>query len=254
MTTAAPVSHDTPQSILYAGHRLTAGQGLTSGDGRFNLTVQSDGNVVLYDPYSRPLWATKTDYHPSGVQLVLEIDGNLALYQNDPVAIWTSGTHGVGPSPFLLMQNDGNLAMYTGQQPYWATSTDVPTFRNHPTRGNSLNVDEGLGIGDSLISTNGAFRLTLEIDGNLVEYNQSTGSAVWTSNTAKSLGWCLIMQEDGNLVLYDAHKAPIWASGTSGHNGAGMTLEDDGGIMIIMLQAAGETQHLWTSGAKEVSK
>jgi hypothetical protein len=67
-------------------------------------------------------------------------------------------------------------------------------------------------------------RLKLELDGNLV-YGDSTSlpgvpPPVWSSGTAGIGATVLVMQDDGNLVLYRADGSPAWASNTAGHPGA----------------------------------
>ena len=42
----------------------------------------------------------------------------------------------------------------------------------------------------------------------------------------------LIMQEDGNLVIYKANGSPIWASGTNGSAGSRLDVQDDGNVVI----------------------
>ena len=60
-----------------------------------------------------------------------------------------------------------------------------------------------LTAGQSLTTPGGAYRLTLQSDGNLVEYN-SSGTALWASGTSGNTGDHLTMQGDGNLVLYSS--------------------------------------------------
>jgi hypothetical protein len=40
------------------------------------------------------------------------------------------------------------------------------------------------------------------------------------------------MQTDGNFVLYGHHTNALWASGTSGHGGSALALQDDGNAVI----------------------
>jgi hypothetical protein len=40
------------------------------------------------------------------------------------------------------------------------------------------------------------------------------------------------MQTDGNLVLYDYQHHPVWASGTNGHPGAYLVIQKDGNAVI----------------------
>ena len=60
--------------------------------------------------------------------------------------------------------------------------------------------------------------LVLQGDGNLVLYNPSAAGArehpKWASKTnGKAKDCILVMQDDGNLVLYNGYKRAIWASG-----------------------------------------
>ncbi|GAB3849597.1 beta-1,3-glucanase family protein [Dactylosporangium cerinum] len=112
---------------LQAGQRLTAGQSLTSTNGRFRLSMQTDGNLVIYDGAS-PIWATGTwnlpaDRRPTRVDM--QADGNLVLYNDANQAAWASGSWGSGRvNPFVEMQNDGNLVIYhNGRNPLWASGT-----------------------------------------------------------------------------------------------------------------------------------
>lgn len=102
---------------LYPGHYVS------SPDRRFRLTLQSDGNLVLYGP-GAALWSTGTYGNPGSV-LAMQFDGNLVLYAPDGRALWTSGTFGRGVGVRLIPQNDGNLVVYRSGTPVWATRTSV---------------------------------------------------------------------------------------------------------------------------------
>ena len=63
------------------GDRLLVGQSLISNSGRYRLTYQSDGNLVLYDlATGTALWWTGTFTNRPG-QAVMQGDGNLVLYR-----------------------------------------------------------------------------------------------------------------------------------------------------------------------------
>jgi len=236
-----------PVDTLYEGQALTPGERLTSKDGRFTLILQPDGNLVIYDPHNRPIWSTETSNHSGVSAAVMQPDGNLVLYEsNDTHPYWASNTSGDASVPSIIMQSDGNLVMYSTGQSYWSTKTQVPATPNRPAHTNVLDPGEGLSVGDSLVSADGNFRLTLQQDGNLVE-SSGGSSSVWASNTDGRLTWCLIMQGDGDLVLYDVHGSPIWATNTSGHGGVGMIIQDDGNMVIYPV---GGTQAIWASGPK----
>lgn len=108
-------------------------QSIVSGNGRYQLVLQGDGNLVLYGPRGRVLggstWASGTDGKPA-TQAVLQQDGNFVLYgERGRVlggATWASGTDGRGGTR-LIMQNDGNLVLYKSDgQAVWATNTVEP--------------------------------------------------------------------------------------------------------------------------------
>ena len=54
-------------------------------------------------------------------------------------------------------------------------------------------------------------------DGNLVTYAGPGQGAVWSTNTPGYAGAWFAVQNDGNLVVYDAGGVPRWASNTCCH-------------------------------------
>ena len=105
-------------------HReMQEGSFLQSGDGRFKMVVQGDGNLVIYQS-DQPIWASNTGGKGSpGFKLAIQSDGNVVMYgRNAP--IWASNTNGVGTGSYtLVMQNDGNLVLYDQNAPIWASGT-----------------------------------------------------------------------------------------------------------------------------------
>ena len=120
-------------STLFPGQSLLPGQTLQSDYGVYTLTMQSDGNVVLRNNESTPLWRTGTgggQFNPRG--FIMQTDGNLVLYDTSGQARWNSQTSG-NPGAFLNVQADGNLVVYragsTGQTAngaLWSSGTNVP--------------------------------------------------------------------------------------------------------------------------------
>jgi hypothetical protein len=104
---------------LASGSTLTAGQQVTSPDGRFRFVMQGDGNLVLYQG-NTPLWASHTN-GSGGVRATMQTDGNLVVYTAGGAPVWSSHTNGhAGAS--LWMQSDGNAVIYQGG-PIWASNT-----------------------------------------------------------------------------------------------------------------------------------
>jgi hypothetical protein len=238
MTSTAPAR---PTDRLYQGQALKPGERLTSSDNRFNLVLKNDGNLVLSDPYSREIWASDTAGHPDVTEMILQPNGNLVL-QESSQQYWESKTAGNDDAPSFVLQDDGNLVMFTEGNVYWQSNSAVPDTPKRPENIGVLRSGEGLGLGDSLVSANGQFRLTLQADdGNLVEYSQYP---VWQANTGGALRWCLILLEDGDLVLYDAHRVQIWNSKTAGRGDVEVKLKDTGKLAIYPV---GGTEAIWTA-------
>jgi hypothetical protein len=94
-----------------------------------------------------------------------------------------------------------------------------------------------LNIGQQLQSNNGRYILTMQADGNLVQYEgmPSSPRAVWATDTwtlpAAAKPTRAIMQQDGNFVLYNATGNPAWATGTS-QPGSRLVLQDDRNLVV----------------------
>ncbi|MFE8070300.1 Ig-like domain-containing protein [Marinobacteraceae bacterium S3BR75-40.1] len=100
----------------------------------------------------------------------------------------------------------------------------------HKTR--RAGVGEGLTTNQWLQSRNGDYRLYLQGDGNLVLRDTVTMDAVWASGTQGQGGTVLVLQSDGNLVLYTDAGQPVWASDTAGSGADALILSDDGTLVL----------------------
>ncbi|MGW1864000.1 hypothetical protein ACWCPS_00390 [Streptomyces mauvecolor] len=105
---------------LTDGQWLRPGHYLRSGDFRYTLYLQNDGNIVFYSAGKRQWWTSNTGGHPNVEGLLMQSDGNLVLYAQG--AIWATNTGGAGPHK-LLLQNDGNMVLYGGNGATWSTGT-----------------------------------------------------------------------------------------------------------------------------------
>jgi hypothetical protein len=99
-----------------------------------------------------------------------------------------------------------------------------------------LNPGESLRIEERLTSHNHRYRLVLQRDGNLVLYD-ARRHPLWASNTNGQQVEQCIMQRDGNLVLYHRNGQPVWASNTVGRPGSYLLLQNDGNLVIYHPQA-----------------
>ena len=107
---------------------------------------------------------------------------------------------------------------------------------------------ESLSPGESISSPSGQYQLILQHDGNLVLYDTSGPTPLWDSRTVGRSDRTLIMQPDGNLVLYELPVTPfdaLWHSRTYDWPGAFLTVHDDGTMTI----GHSDGRVLWTAGA-----
>ncbi|UQA62528.1 matrixin family metalloprotease [Polyangium aurulentum] len=120
-------SAPSPGGDIHAGQGLSAGQSMSSYDGRFQLVMQSDGNLVLYKLTNgsvTPLWATGTNSAMPD-RMIMQEDGNLVLYKSSGAPVWATGTSSTANRySRLVVQNDGNLVIYNQSgSPVWASNT-----------------------------------------------------------------------------------------------------------------------------------
>ncbi len=214
--TALSVANMTSGSgILASGSELNAGHSITSPDEQYRLSMQADGNLVVYNSVGTGVWETGTI--PSGSYLAMQADGNLVVYNASGAPLWASNTAG-NPGAYLVLGDDGELVVDSPSgEPLWAADAIL-------VPGSHLNA------GHSITSPDEQYRLSMQADGNLVVYN-SVGTGVWETGTIPS-GSYLAMQADGNLVVYNASGAPLWASNTAGNPGAYLVLGDDGELVV----------------------
>ena len=123
-------------NTLSPGQSLVAGGALTSSNGRAQVVMQPDGNLVMYDlsggpPPAKPLWASGTA-GKGGVVAAMQADGNLVVYNAQRTPLWASATQG-NPGAYAIIQDDGNFVVYLGTAPKWASATQ--DFTKHEQGG-----------------------------------------------------------------------------------------------------------------------
>jgi RHS repeat-associated protein len=167
-----------------------------------HVTMQSDSNFVLYDPFNNPLWSTGTTGIPNAQTVLMQDDGNLVLY----IFKWQAGVY-AAPSP--------------GPFPPQSCGT-----KSYLAAGQSLHANQ------CLVSPHGQYILYMSPDGNFYIYDIAHSIGTWGANTAGHPGAYALMQTDGNFVIYDANNNFLWNSGTAGSGAERLDLEDDGRIII----------------------
>jgi hypothetical protein len=219
-------------SQMTAGQVLRLGTSISSPSGVYSLTLQADGNLVLYRADGKPLWSAGTGGQ-SVVICLLADSGALQLFTSDAVNIWSSS--GVVANSTLRVNDDGNVALYDpNQNIVWQTGTTQPVLPTGPTAtGDTMQAGQILDFGNSLESQNFEYQLVFGTDGDLI-LNRDVGSLVelWSSGTNQGLAFRCVMQADGNLVIYDRYAAALWQSGTAGHANCRLVVQGDGNLVI----------------------
>ena len=259
---------------LNSGWRLSAGESLFSALGGFRLTMQDDGNLVLYaiddmklpgdilhvfactpdvmKLYAKPIWSTGTHVPKEGTKrgsfCVMREDGNFLVCDEDGRSCFETGTLG-HPGSFMRLQTDGNVVIYTrGLKVVWRSNTAARTSgpAKHPARpvqprpaavpsdnmracalSKDLRAGMRLRAGDSLFSPLAGFRLILQDDGNLVLY-------VIDDRRIPLDAACAVFHSPEVWGIYET---AIWSTATdafsdSGRAGAYCIMKDDGNFVV----------------------
>jgi Putative peptidoglycan binding domain len=198
--TVTPVPAPNNTSQLYSINQLTIGGLLTSQNGRYFCVMQGDGNFVVYD---------KTPNYAITV-----------------------------PSSTLY----GTLKPHPA---YGSSGPDVITLQKdlNYIAGANLLVDGLMGVDttEAVMNFQRFFGLTIDgicgpITWGVIGYilnlkSSQTPKALWSTGTAGRGGNRVVVQGDGNLVVYTASNIPVWASGSRGSNVV-LIMQDDGNLVL----------------------
>ena len=239
------------QSFLAPGSSLAIGESIVSEDGRFTLTLEASGNLELRY-FQQLIWETGTAGSGAN-QAAFQADGNFVLYadgssgptmttleaeecQFSRGSVKANGDASNGL--YVDFESSGNLVCSYNAS---AGNHDLVFAYKKPggrrTRSMGIYVNGGK-VGVLTATSNAwvtaAFGEVALADGlNRIELRDSEGTreldvdkldivsdgtgggsqAVWATNTGSLGATQLIMQDDGNLVIY-AGATPLWASGT----------------------------------------
>jgi hypothetical protein len=226
-----------------------------------------------------------------GEELYLQPDGNLVVYlmgaNGAGPALWSSGTWG-NPGDYALMQGDGNFVIYRqGGGPgiggaFWSTGTWYDQFAcatfaadgqfevkgvngrlwtsgTGPLLGapGDLAPQYWLGGGQMLgpgqwIASDTVW-LVMQADGNLVLYRKRDGAPLASSGTWDNPGAYVTLQVDGNLVVYRAGRSDpagaLWSTGTWGNPNDLLVAQSDGNLVLYQRDSLSrDTVPLWSTG------
>lgn len=191
----------------------------------------------------------------SNTDLCLSTNGNSlipeACNSSSAKQIWKIYANGDGSYRMVSKYNGKAITSQGASKSYSLTSI---TGENNqkltfiPARGvykesNGLIPDNRMYANDRIFSPDGNTQLVMQGDGNLVLY--SHGRARWSSQTNGNPGaFAVLQQGDGNLVVYHQGR-PLWSSQTSSSSNMNAygRIQDDGNF--VLYKSSGEV--LWSA-------
>ena len=231
-----------PDAVGFCDGMGGFGIGLDRRDNRITLKVVSDdARYVPLDVSSLPFAGG-----PSRLGSKAEWRGRgIAIGQVDPYALifryFVTGADGVERNWLVVSRVEADnaciLDTVSGAIPNHNEKARQIADANRTTKCpprdcGIFNAGRVLAAGESFPSCNGAYKLTMQHDGNLVLYETETGAAKWHSRTHGTDGERAIMQDDGNFVVYGRSGRARWSS-QSLERGSWLELEDDGRLSVI---------------------
>jgi hypothetical protein len=189
---------------LNANESISVNNSIWSENSAHRLTMQGDGNLVLYQ-YGIPRWDSKT-FVPN-CTAIMRADGNLVISNSANNQVWESRTSG-HPGASLIVQDDGNLVIlgqsFTGPIA-WKGNPPLLHLPGAAVPPQNLRVPlmrpvGGMRLWETGTATGRPFTDRLFAGEHLVPNE-------WIKSQSGSHN--LVMQGDGNLVLYKSQGAPV---------------------------------------------
>lgn len=220
------------QDLLAAGGTLLPGEQLPLSSGGTFLAMQGDGNLVLY-ANGRAVFSTGTQGNP-GAAAVQQRDGNLVVYAANGRALFNAGTSNNGGYATVTLLGPSDLRVVTSPADttfsLFGTSWDNPTLLPGQTMfpGDRRTAPGGLFIlqddrnlvqyvnGRAVFVRNNVITAEMRTNGNFVAVGRDLSRSdelftVFTTRTAGNPGSRLVVQGDGNLVVYTTSNKAVYS-------------------------------------------
>lgn len=147
-----------------------------------------------------------------------------------------AGGQGLQTSPYSSVVTYKYVAPPEPPAPTPATVPDaaaIGTTACSGVSGVTLRSGTVMPAGTSIGSANKKYQLVYQTDGNLVLYELAPSKkALWATGTSGASPGKVVMQPDGNLVVYKADGGAAWSSKTNGNAGAVLSLQDDNNLVV----------------------
>lgn len=223
---------------LRNNEEMHPGQFISSADGRFKLTLQPDGNLVLLETEVQ-VWIADSN-QPHSKTLNRKEKGGAFFYVSnsgflqDPARsrFWIAeATHTKDESYWynthLMIQDDGNLVILDIRTK-WASSPTPLIVGQRDTlqilAGTVFEIDKPYSEKNA--------NITFQGDGNLV-IKDANGVVTWTSNTANTGASKAELTPDGNLLITNPEGRILWSANSAGVVNPIGYLQQNGTLHIV---------------------
>ncbi|OWA55029.1 Macrophage colony-stimulating factor 1 receptor 2 [Hypsibius exemplaris] len=187
-TTRVALANSSRQ-VLESGDSFLVGESLWSPSRNVELSLQSNGNLVVYRRCdNQTIWTSDTSAYQTPIQpiqsVLMEENGNLAIYTTGLLRVWSSGTFTPQFTGAKLRLDDtGFLCIYVENECLWKSGgfalcqpTPSPTFVNATV----ILPSGGMLDSRSVTNLNGTCNLTIGTDGNMMLSRTCDGAIIFS--------------------------------------------------------------------------
>jgi hypothetical protein len=154
----------------------------------------------------------------------------------------------VNPLAVVVALAVGSLVGPLSAQPAGATSSTTVSTCNSSSP-SSITNNSYIQPGGCLLSPNHEYELVMQTDGNLVLYYMSQSDPLWDSHTGVR-GAYATLQATGNLIV-NSTVGLSWQSGTAASSSS-LVLQDDGNLVVYGTNGAGSPYAAWSTNTQDL--
>ena len=247
---AQPATAATVDTTLQPGSQLARFDSLTSPHKQHELVVgpEIDDDGLLLSGCGEDILA-EVPASSTDTRLVMQTDGNLVLYAGN-APYFQTGTYG-NPGARAVLQDDRNLVVYSpANKPLWSAGTVCNRIWNSDARIGDPMATE-FKAGHYMQSANGRYKLIMQADGNLVLYRGNR--ALWSSRTS-GRGNTATYEVTGELRVKNSAGKVLWRSRAAvpATTNAVLALQDDGNLVAYRVSNdASRYTPIWSTGTAQ---
>ena len=192
-------------------------------DGRYELAMQDDGNLVWYGPKGA-LWASGTD-GKGGHVAVVQSDGNFVLYNSDSGGALSG--RATRPATAAITSRSRTTATSSCTAPaerclwesHTAQAAPPPPLPPCGTAARVGEIAEHM-VASPVSSCSGGYTFVMQTDGNLARVRLWRTSRSGRRTPKASGDRVIVHDRSATSSLYTAENKPVWNAVTQGHPGA----------------------------------